>query len=208
MKSLLILFLTILAMPAIGQNISISNEKMKLLYAEIDNPLNAVVENLPCNSFFLTTDNGTINGNECLFNINPSDIGVATIVVKQKRENDTIIIGKSKFRVKEIPRPIAKIANMHGGNIGKNELAAQLLIFPELEIELQIHIEITSYSSTVIHNGQVIYSENNKSGNLSASLKSAINSLAPKDQILFYNIYAKWPSARTEVLEPMIFTVK
>jgi hypothetical protein len=211
---ILIVLLTFLTSIATGQNFSISCDiVMNTIYLERDNPLNAVLENKPCGSFFLTTDNGKITGDSCKFVIRPERRGRAKVFVKQKIGNDTIVIGKVEFKVKDVVLKIYPYLcnNKSEGKITKKELKNAIGIFTGFEdfvcIE-GIRVDVTSFSVIILRKDIPIYTEEIKGFLLSDGLKKAIENIKKDDQIIFLNIIAKSPNSDHERLYPMSFIVE
>lgn len=204
MKTLLLLTFSALTTLTFGQTVSVANVRNNILYVGIDNQLDAVVENIKCGTFFLTTDNGKISGENCNFTILPDRVGRATIFLKKVNKKDTITIATREFRVKAIPNPIAKIAGKNFGTISALELSAQIGIITVFEnLDIDIKIPVTNYSVLILRDNTPIFTKNLTGNKLTEDLKKEFLKLEPDDQVLFYNILATRPTGTIERLEPI-----
>ncbi len=207
MKKSLTIILSIASSIAFCQKFSISADKMNILYAGIPNPLTAVFENLSCDSFFLTTNNGEITGKDCRYEFWTIQVGEATIFIQKKVNVDTITIGKEKFRIKRIPKPIVQIDGISGGEIGKLDLSIQWGILA-WHSEVCDKVVVTHFSIMIIHEGNPVLTSDSDSGEFTKSLKQQFYELISGDKVLFYNIKARSGNGIIDDCDPISFTIK
>ncbi|MEN8119037.1 MAG: GldM family protein [Bacteroidota bacterium] len=206
---LLILMLSLLSYMAKAQTIAISNARQNIIYIGIDNPLNAVAENMKCGSFFLTTDNGTIKGESCHFRIHPKNVGLATIYIQKIKKKDTVLIGKKVFRVKSLPKPTTRIAGKKSGMINKKVLAAQTGIKASLEnFDINIFYPIHSFSVIVVNDQDSCFFNNIDGQKFTQEMKQAFLKLKQNDRVYFIDIIAVLPNKKTVELYPIKFIIK
>ncbi|HSC38252.1 MAG TPA: hypothetical protein VLD19_10285, partial [Chitinophagaceae bacterium] len=98
-------FFCILAVTAGAQKFAVSNPAQNFFYNELSNPLQVVVNGYPCQSVFLSADNGRIEGTPCHYTYLPARVGVAKITVWQWSNHKKKKIGETLFRVRPIPDP-------------------------------------------------------------------------------------------------------
>src|SRR5438132_620645 len=115
------------AFNAISQRCVISADRHlnRIIYLGIDNYLKAVIENHPCRSVLLTTNNGAIiKTNDCKFKIFPDRIGPTVIRSYLINKRDTVFVDSAFFRVKNLPEPTVTVAMQKSGTIKKSVLNA------------------------------------------------------------------------------------
>ena len=156
---LLILFYVSISITAKSQKYSISNVRENTLYRGIENPLSIVVEKMKCGSFIVTTDNGIIdNKGYCNYIIHPAHEGVATIILKRIKNKDTIQIGKERFIVTLLPKPIACIGGVNFIDstkfIEKSFLRAAGGILAKMVsgFDFDVYFKIISYRVIIVKN--------------------------------------------------------
>ena len=201
-KNILILILIFTwCLTSIGQNIAISNTKQNIFYLGIDNPFEVVVENMKCGTFIVTTNNGKIKGELCYYMIIPEKTGTATISIKTIKGNDTTILKQKYFRVKNLPKPTAKIAGKNSGSINKKLLAAQTGIIANLEnFDIDIHYYIKEFSILIVSKTGTVYFKTIEGAKLTKGIKIKISDLQKDDKIYFIDIIAIGPSQIKEAL--------
>ncbi|MCF8374437.1 MAG: hypothetical protein K9H64_22640 [Bacteroidales bacterium] len=210
MKRSIILFIIISShLHLFGQHVAISNTKENTVYFGIATPLDVVVENMSCDSFFLSTDNGRVDGESCNFQFFPAHIGKANIFVKKITENDTIVLSKAFFKVTSLPKPTAYIAGMRGGRISKNNLAAQTGVYAQLDnFDFDISLHISSYSVIVIRNQQCIFVTNIEGGKFSDIMKIEFARLEKEDIVYFLDIVVRWREGREDDVNSIKFIIQ
>jgi hypothetical protein len=192
-----------------GQTVAVSNIKENRLYLGIDNPLEVVVENLKCNSILIKTDNGKIEGESCKYRIAPAKIGRANISVYKLKGKDTTLIVTKEFRVKNIPKPTAKIAGKSFGTIKKNLLAAQYGIKAELDdFDFDIHFNVSSYSVIVVSNQDSIFVRKIEGARFTKEMSEEFLKLQQNDKVYFVDIIAIWPDSHKDNLNSIEFLIE
>ncbi|MFZ4399427.1 MAG: GldM family protein [Bacteroidales bacterium] len=211
MKRILCVLLIVISFSAFGQSISIANSKNNILYCGIENPLDVVVENMKCASFFLTTDNGQIKGEKCSYIIIPEKYHQLTIYVKKIIKNDTILIGKKVFRVKKIPLPTAYIGSKNCESIQKNYLIASGGIVARfLNMDFDLSVKIDAFSVIIFRDKTPIYKNSVVGNKFSEELIAEFKKLQSNDELIFYNMTFTNQSLgfASERLEPMDLTIE
>lgn len=193
-----------------GQRFSIAADKMNVLYADIDNPLTIAVENIPSNSIIVRTDNGTISGSQGSYVFRSSQIGKADITLYKKVNGKLKQIGKSSFRVKLLPDPIAKVGPSSGGKIQKIILKSQQYIRADYAgIDIDINIPIDSFTVTIIRGDTCTSKElKNYTNKFSQELIDALAEIKQSDIVIFKDIYSKRYNGESRVLDPIFFFIR
>jgi hypothetical protein len=117
-----------------SNSIVISPLNMNVLYIAVDNPVDICVPGVPNDKIVATVNEGNIKHvSEQHWIVNITRMGKCTISISAKTDDSLVHLGDMIFRVKVIPDPVAKIANMRGGVISKNLFLAQKGIVAVME---------------------------------------------------------------------------
>lgn len=210
MKYIIILHLTILLSNfAYSQKCVITNDKMNVAYILVPNPMSVAVAGYACSDITVTINNGELKpGYEpCSYDWYPKEVGRATVTVTSLKQKDKIL-GKSEFRVKRIPDPVAMVGGKPGGEIRKATLQAQMgIVAYLLNFDFDAKFVITAYTISIIHNQQNTFTEDCNNARFSQSIYQALKRIATGDRVTFRNIKCKYPDGRTTELLPIEFRI-
>ena len=183
---------------------------MNVLYADVDNPLTIAVENCPSNSIIVKTDNGTISGSRGSYVFRSNQFGKADIILYKKVNGKLKQIGKSSFRVKLIPDPIAKVGPSAGGKIQRIILKSQQYIRADYAgVDIDINIPIDSFTVIIIRGDTCISKElKNYTSKFSKELTDALAEIKQSDIVIFKDIYSKRYNGETRILDPIFFFIR
>ena len=99
---------------------SISAKKMNVFYIGVDNPVSIDISGIPRENLIPSISCGTIKPDpsspDWIVNI-PSGFTDAIVTISANINNERKYLGSKRFRVKDIPDPIASIANKNSGII-------------------------------------------------------------------------------------------
>src|SRR5690606_28732119 len=111
-----LLFFAILFFPVtfFAQKVVISNPVSNVLYLEVPNPVDVVVEGLKCSDLILKIDNGNISGENCKYVINPDRTGKLKVSVFDKKD---VLIDESIIPVVNLT--VKAVLNGRDGNDSK-----------------------------------------------------------------------------------------
>ncbi|PKP22435.1 MAG: hypothetical protein CVU05_03905 [Bacteroidetes bacterium HGW-Bacteroidetes-21] len=209
MKKVISIVFGLLCIEGYCQTYTVTNLKMNVLYADIDNLLSIVIENTSCDSIFVESDNGIlVLGDSCKFLSIPNKVGRANISVFKLFHKDTIFIGEWEFRVKSVPKPNILVCGMSGGRINKNLLCAQTRISASIEsFDYDIRYKITKYSVKINRNNKPIYTSDIVGASFNSMIKNEFEKLESNDQVIFYNVYAVRPNSKEELLDEITFII-
>ena len=209
MKKLLVLISFLGFHSAVSsQNIAIVADKNNVLYIGVDNPISIVVENYPSNQLVIKAGKGTITGSYGkTFIYRGIEPGNESIIIYKKERLEEI--GRSTFRVKYIPDPIAKVGPSGGGNIKAAILKNQQYIRAELEnFDFDAVFEIDSFTLNIIRPDTCFFKEVISIGNkFGSAVAEALISIKKNDIVIFKKIYAIGPEGRQRLLSPIVFTI-
>ncbi len=136
--------------------------RMNVLYIGVDNPIRIAASGYESSDLDVTIDNGTIEGKNGEFIVNPKEKGKALVTVSCKGK----IIQQSTFRAKYVPDPVACIALpvdskgynqfklKKGGGIRKEELIASGGIVAAMEnFDFDLSFKVVEFLVTTVKDG-------------------------------------------------------
>ncbi|MGB4292630.1 MAG: gliding motility protein GldM [Bacteroidales bacterium] len=200
-------------------NVVISPTAMNVLYANIDNPIDISVPGVGSDKIKATMKNGTIargrtkNSRGEFFPgewiARPQVVGQnAQIIVSADISGKTQTFAPMEFRVKAIPKPVAKFANVTGNaSLSKDIILAQQAVFADLEgFDFDLRYNVTEFRMTYNEKGFDIYRDS-KSNRITPEQRQILNSLTRGKKLYIENIKAVGPDNRPQDLSPIIITV-
>jgi gliding motility-associated protein GldM len=192
----------------------ISADKMNVLYIGVDNPMSISVPGVANDLVTVAASGGGVSlvrdaklgGGHYVATATTQ--GECNISVSAKMDNKNMPMGAMKYRVKRVPDPVAKIANMKGGPINKNTLAAQAAIIPVMEgFDFELFPRVTSFKITVVRRGRDPIEINSESNMLTPAMKDVILQSPLGTKIYFEYIKASLPDKTTRSLNPLNFVL-
>jgi GldM C-terminal domain len=190
-----------------AQKFSIAGDKNNTLYLGLDNPLSIAVENYSCKSIIVKTDNGTISSASGKYIFHSTKIGKAEIILYRKTNGRTKEIGRSTFRVKSIPDPIAKVGPTSGGYINKVILRNQQYMRADYEY-CNCRATIDSFIVCIVRGDTCLYNEiKNIGGKFSNEVISALSIIKKDDAVIFKKIFAEGLNDISISLAPILFVI-
>jgi hypothetical protein len=182
---------------------TISLDKMNVFYREVDNPITTSASGILLSNLRLAAPAGV--------KMTPNGTGSFIVDVTDYKEREAIIgltglrgdgqsqdFGGRKYRIKDIPNPIIKVANKAGGTVGVNLFRAQLGPFAVLEnfdFDAKFTILDFTFSYNLRKNGE--YNEVPNNGPLfNPQVKEVMARLKPKDKVYLENIRVLSPRGK------------
>lgn len=208
MKKLFIIICYFIFYSASGQIFSISADKNNILYLGVDNPITIAVENYSANEISVKVDNGELlGGYGRTYVYRGSKPGIVTFTIYKK--SNLQVIGRSMFRTKYIPTPIAKVGPSGGGDIEKVILENQQFIRADLEnFDFDARLTVDSFTISIIRIDTCYFKQIKNIGNkFSNAVVEALKAIKKNDIVIFDKIYALGPDGRTIKLSPIIFNI-
>jgi len=98
--------------------LSVSADKMNVLYIGIENSLTIAVSGIASSDLEVTIDNGEIKGENGMYLVLPAEKGEAIISISKGKT----YLGEATFRVKTMPDPVASLGGLTHGTIKLKEL--------------------------------------------------------------------------------------
>jgi gliding motility-associated protein GldM len=190
---------------------TVSSTNLNVIYAGIPNPFSVSAPGFPLESLKASISSGSMSGGSGKYSISVpgSLIGQeVTINVAGTTDGKTISLGSNKFRVKQVPNPVAKFAGKMGGIISGNKIASESQVTAVLEnFEFDIKVRVTKFNVVVIRPRQDAQTFYCTGDNFSAQARAALSSLPFKSVVWIENVQAVMPDGRTPTLNSMVFTV-
>ena len=182
--------------------VSVSATKMNVVYAGIDNPIaigggvGGEISATATGATLTKTGNGTYN---LRVNGNPSEV-----VVHVNSQGSSL--GSMKFRVKELPKPTAKIDNVVDGKVTKSALLAANMVRAEMkDFDFEgVHYDVVGYTVKYRTKAGTVKEEKVTSSKFNETLKSVFNSANVGDIFVFTAIRVKGNDNKEKVLDTQI----
>ena len=182
--------------------VSVSATKMNVVYAGIDNPIaigggvGGEISATATGANLVKTGNGTYNLRVVG---NPTEVVVS--VSSQGSQ-----MGSMKFRVKELPKPTAKIDNVVDGKVTKSALLAANCVRAEMkDFDFEgVKYDVVGYTVKYRTKAGTVKEEKVNSSKFNETLKSVFNSANAGDIYVFTAIRVKGNDNKEKVLDSQI----
>lgn len=189
----------------------ISPTKMNVFYVGVDNPVSLAAPGISPESIEAQITNGTISkvdaGN---YVVRPKiankecAITVLANVQGQKRELQT-----QKFRVKDVPDPVAKVNGIREGNIKKNMLIAAGRIDVEMDnFDFDMKFTVENFSVYTTIDGYAQEETRSNKANFSDGQIKLISKLKRGQTLMIEKIVVKGPDGSTRTLPSIPFKIE
>jgi gliding motility-associated protein GldM len=190
----------------------ISPTKMNVFYVGVENPVEVSVPGVPSENLNVRITNARmrkVRGNEFSVSPNANSAGKQAIVsVSTTLNGQTQNLGRQPFRIKRVPDPVATVAGMRGGGIGKNLLLAQRAVIAKMDnFDFDLRFNITNFRISTIRDGYLQFVDS-ESGVITTEQKDLIQGVGIGGVVLFNNIQAKGPDGSTRDLGSLSFTIQ
>ncbi|KQN33903.1 gliding motility protein GldM [Pedobacter sp. Leaf41] len=191
---------------------TVSSTKMNVIYAGIPNPFTVSAAGFPLESVRASISAGSMSGSNGNYSVNVSGGQVGSEVsinVSASNAGKTVSLGAQKFRVKAIPKPVAKVGGRAGGDIASVQLKSESEIEADLDdFPFDVKFKIQRYKLTVIKPRSDAVTISGSGGSFAGAVKAAINSVTPGTRVFFEDIVSVGPDGRQNVLPSLAFSVK
>ena len=183
--------------------VSVSATKMNVVYAGIDNPIaigggvGGEISATATGASLSRTGNGTYN-----LRVNG---GASEVVVHVSSQGSSL--GSMKFRVKELPKPTAKIDNVGSdGKVTKGALLAANMVRAEMkDFDFEgVHYDVTGYTVKYRTKAGTTKEEKVSGSRFNETLKSVFNSANVGDIYVFTAIRVRGNDNKEKVLDSQI----
>ena len=193
---------------------TISADAMNVLYIGLDNPMSISVPGVAPSATSVSPGAGLnlVKGNDGKYiaKITPGTREATISVSAKMPDGSTKPMGKQVYRIKNVPKPEAKLGPMSGGLQSKLAIAAQPTISAVLDnfVFDGVKFTITKYSVTYMPKRGNMEGPTAVSGNSAVKIAAYASKSRPGDMIALDGIRAIGPGGKEVVLNPLIFTIQ
>jgi gliding motility-associated protein GldM len=188
----------------------VSPDAMNVMYIGVDNPLSISAPGVPAESLKLSGSGVTLNhkGNG-KYNARVSSPGDVTLNVTSTIDGKSQNLGTSKFRVKRIPKPTAKIGGKDGGRISAAQLRGQSVVSASLEnFDFDAKFQVTKFNMYISKPRVDPIGPYAAAGNsFSAQMKTALSGITAGSVVMIYDIVGVGPDGVAQNLNAITFQV-
>ena len=180
----------------------ISATKMNVFYESVENPVTVSVPGVSSNDISISITNAKyrkVRG-EYLVTVNPRSAGLKSrVTVSATIEGKRRTMGYMDFRIKRIPPPIAKVAGINEGKLGRNLLLAQTGVVAEFEdFDFELEYKVIQFTVSAVRNGYTV-DEKSTNNRFTDQQKELIRGLSRGAKLSIIDIKAKKPGDPTSV---------
>jgi hypothetical protein len=198
MRIIELLFFVLLPILSFSQKISISADKMDILYIGVDNPISIAIDNHNCDEIAVKSSNGNITGSNCHYKFYCEDtlLTKSSIIVGLIKDSIITWIDTFKFRLKLIPDPIVFNSNPKFNNRDIIHFFTNAGLIPVMkDFDFEVNFTINNYSIMILRNNSVIFQESGLKGNkITSEIDDfLVDKCKSGDIIFFYDIIAVGP---------------
>lgn len=189
---------------------SVALDKMNVLYIGVDNPVTIAVSGFKENQivFSITDSGGSITktgpGKYNVRVTKPTDECWVNLSVGKKS------VGKSKFRVRNIPRPVAQVGSYESGSntpAGAFKAQAGVAVFsPNFAFDLAY--KVTGFTISSDTQDGFIDEATCQGNTWSTEAKKIISALRPGSTVMIDEIRAIGPDGRTQRLPSLVYYIR
>lgn len=194
-------------------NVTISPTKMNVFYLDVANPVEVSVPGVASENLSINITNGRFEKKGDLYFVYPSKLDVngnnTSVTVTATVNGEKRTMGSEKFRVKEVPPPLATVSGKNGGVLKKEELLAEQGVFADLkDFDFDMKFKVTQFEVTTA--GASGFSKVSKStGNkFSQEQKDMFGKLGQGSTIIIDNIIARGDNGKDRPLSPITFKIR
>ncbi len=192
-------------------SLTVAPLKMNVFYIGVDNPVSITSPGLAESQIHPAITAGKLikNGKQWIVRITKKVPGNKVYISANANiEGRKVLLGKSVFRIKRVPDPIAEIAGQTNGMINKSTLLAAGAIIPTMkDFEFDLYFRVTSYTFSTLINGDWI-PKNIKGNRFTPEVIRLIRNASPNQKFFFENIEAKGPDGTIRSLNPINLEIK
>jgi gliding motility-associated protein GldM len=197
----------IVARPAL----TVSAEKMNVMYAGLVNPISVSVPGIPNDRLNVSIDNGVLKakGNGKFDVLGPS-AGLSKVTVMALMANgERRSMGKIEFRVKDLPLPSARIGDLtSGGKMKKSTLLALESIYCVYEkFDFEAKAKVVSYTFTSRSASSLLQPYLKTGALIDDAIRKIIRKANAGDQFTFENMIAIGADGKTVKLKDITITL-
>lgn len=188
----------------------VSPDAMNVLYIGVDNPVSISAPGVPLESLKLNGNGVTLSSRGAgKYIARVSTPGEVSLDVSTSIDGKTQKLGLTKFRVKRIPKPTARVGGRTGGRISVVQLRGQSVVSAALDnFDFDAKFKVTKFNMYIAKPRVDPIGPYAASGNnLSTQMKNALAGLTSGSMVMIYDIVGIGPDGIAQNLEPITFQV-
>lgn len=187
----------------------VSPDAMNVFYIGVDNPISISAPGIPAGSLKVSGAgvNLTSRG-DAKYIARVSSPGEVTLSVSATIDGKVQNLGSSKFRVKRIPRPTARVAGKDGGRISAAQLRGQTVVSAALDnFDFDAKFSVTKFNMYIAKPrvDPLVFAASGN--NFSGQMKTALGGLTSGSVVMIYDIVGVGPDGVAQNLNPITFQV-
>jgi gliding motility-associated protein GldM len=197
----------IVAKPAL----TVAAENMNVVYLGLENPISVSVPGIPNERLSVVATNATLkaNGNgKYILNVkNGPKVDVSVMATMENGEKRNM--GTMTFRVKRVPKPLAKVGNVTGeGIMTKGELMKEKGVFAFFDnFDFNVICKVTSFE--MIYPAQGLQLSIKGNGNrITDEMSAVLKNLKKNDKVRFEQIKSVDPTGAPISLNPLTIKIQ
>jgi len=188
-------------------SLTVAPLKMNILYAGLKNPISISAPGIASENIVPSISKGKITKRpDGTFDVEvPVGDRTTTISASALVEGKSLPLGSFEFRIKQVPNPVAKIADMTDGAIDRNRLLASRAIIPEM-VDFDFsdyHFEIVSYELTTYRGSELQRTGTIRGNVFNDAVTNIIRNAARGQRLYFERIQARSPDGTMRTLNPI-----
>lgn len=188
----------------------VSPDAMNVLYIGVDNPISVSAPGIPLESIRVSGSGVNLtprgDGKYIARVSNTGDVSLNVTATIDGRDQN---MGSTKFRVKRIPKPTARVAGKEGGAISAAQLRGQTVVSAALDnFDFDAKFQVTKFNM-YISKPRVDpigpYAANGN--NFTSQMTSALGGLTAGSVVYIYNIVGVGPDGTAQNLNDLSFRI-
>ncbi|GHE37441.1 type IX secretion system motor protein PorM/GldM [Sphingobacterium griseoflavum] len=187
----------------------VSPDAMNVLYIGVDNPISVSAPGIANENLDVSGTGVSISKAGGRYIARVSSAGEATVNVSARVDGKAQQIGSSKFRVKRIPKPTARVAGKTGGRISAAQLRGQNVVSASLDnFEFDATFKISKFNMYIAKPRVDPIGPYQAGGSsFSAQMKTGLGSVTAGSVVMIYDIVGVGPDGVAQNLDPITFQV-
>lgn len=188
----------------------VSPDAMNVLYIGVDNPISVSAPGIPVESLKVSANGVRLTSRgPGKYIARVSSPGEVSIGVSATLDGKSQNFGSSKFRVKRIPKPTARVAGKTGGRISSPQLRGQNVVSASLDnFDFDAKFRITKFNMYIAKPRVDPIGPYQASGaTFSSQMKTALGGLTSGSVVMIYDIVGVGPDGVAQNLDAITFQV-
>ena len=190
-------------------NVVVSPTKMNVFYVGVKNPVSISAPGFTSDRIRATMSNGKLSqrGNDYIAEPKVA-FRDAQVSVEANFDGEWRPLRTVDFRVKPIPDPVAKIADMNGGRIKKNLLLAQTGVDAVMDnFDFDLEFKITGFTVSTIQKGFTV-DQSSRTDTFTPEQIAMFRNLKRNNKVYIEDIRAVGPDGVTRRLPAIVFRIE